>query len=143
MGRRGPIKLGVLVSAAVLCAFPGVAGAATGEVAYGGQVRVTGKLLVTFSGGDVTSGTITWSPPSTGSLQLLSGGAGARKWLRGSLSLSGNRPTTTASIHHAGSGVCTGSGGYGGDVELPVIAASPTRVRFAWFARHAAYSAAK
>lgn len=125
-----------VLAVAVASAAPGGHAAATHVVAYEASVRATGKLVVTFSGREVTTGTITWTPPSTGGLVILAGGSGARPSLRGALDLGGNGAETTASVQHMGSGTCTDHSGHPEDIQLPVLAAGERGLRFGWYARH-------
>jgi hypothetical protein len=128
----------VMVALCATCALlaPGVAGAQALRVVYFARVRASGNLVVTFSGRGVTRGTITWTPPSSGEFEMLSGGSGARRWLRGALDLGGNGAMTSVSIGRGGSSMCTDTAGRAEDVQLPVLAAGPRRLRFALFARH-------
>jgi hypothetical protein len=129
---RGRTVVTVLAVLGAWVAF-GATTAGARMAAYGAAVRATGTLVVTFSGGDVKSGTITWSAPARGGFELLASGSGTRRRLRGYLQLTGHRPATTTAVTRQ-SGVCADTSRFGDEIQLPVTETGSGGLRFGLFA---------
>ncbi len=122
--------------------------------AYEANVRASGQVIVTFHGDhtagcdvtgecDVQSGTMTWTPPSSGSLEVLDFGSKGRPRLRALLGLSGIEQAARAgstSVQRAASGgvdTCIDTAAVRGDTRLRVTDDASGGLTFGLYATRA------
>src|ERR1700722_17126616 len=119
---------------------------------YAGKVRVTGQLIVSFHGDpaggcalthqcDVKSGTLTWTPPSTGSLEVEDLGARSHPRFQAVLDLSSINGQLAASAavqrsYADGTRTCIDTAGFGDDARLPVSSDVAGELTFGLYAAH-------
>jgi hypothetical protein len=113
--------------------------------AYDAQVKVSGRVLVTYASGpgcqgahqcDVRSGTLSWTPGSSAYMGVFvrgrHGAAQAFLGLNG-----GSGPSSTATVQHAGGATCAASTGLEDVAWLPVAGDGRGGLRFSLYGTQA------